>query len=641
MTPPIHSGRSYAKVTQGNQSQQKAKRPAWGAVVASNKEPASSSNPSTSYVQVVTGNKQQPPENPIHRLVVLGRFRKKPDPLASQAQEPVSVESEMTLVIPQTLKSLPPNQSDPSISQSPSIQQKIQRALNFKAKYQLKTPAQIKKALQDVTKQTADDWYNLAQELRHQKPQDRSLAEEIYKKLLSLPSLSNQQKSNFHLGLSKIASRNHDFKQKNIHLQESLKLNPNNPVALIQYGHLILIKQNQHQTAILLFKRASEQALAMNNLPLQAQALIGLGNARDGDRISHYRAALALAQQIGAPSLQAQALIGLGNAKDGAHIQHYRDALALAQQIEDPSLEAQALIGLGNARDRNDIKHYCDALKLAEDIGDLALQAQALIGLGNASDGNDIQHYHKALALAEQIKDLSLKAQALIGLGNAKDGDIIEHYHKALTFAEQIKDPSLQAKALIGLGNARDRNDIQHYLKALTLAEQIKDLSLQAKALIGLGNARDGDRVSHYHSALALARQLGDPSLQAQALIGLGNARDGDRVSHYYSALALARQLGDPSLQAQALIGLGNARDRNDIQHYRAALKLAEDIGDLSLKAQALIGLGNTYGARHQNEEAAQLFMQALNIAPSPALKEKAQRGNERALSFLELRSAS
>ncbi|MBI2706967.1 MAG: tetratricopeptide repeat protein, partial [Proteobacteria bacterium] len=211
-----------------------------------------------------------------------------------------------------------------------------------------------------------------------------------------------------------------------------------------------------------------------------------------GERRSDHqnRAALELAKKSGNKELQAQALIGLGNARDGDRIGHYREALKLAEEIGNKGLQAQALIGLGNARDGNDKEHYRAAFELAKKIGSKELQAQALIGLGNARDG--AHNYRVALKLAEEIKNKDLQAQALIGLGNARDGDRIGHYREALKLAEEIKDKDLQAQALIGLGNAcagrRNNQDALTYFED-ALSRVNPGSELYKKAEVGRSRA--------------------------------------------------------------------------------------------------------------------------------------------------------
>ena len=63
--------------------------------------------------------------------------------------------------------------------------------------------------------------------------------------------------------------------------------------------------------------------------------MIGLGNARDGDNVQHYKDALKLAEEIGDKGLQAQALIGLGNAtRDEVSLNYFQQALAVAPNDE-------------------------------------------------------------------------------------------------------------------------------------------------------------------------------------------------------------------------------------------------------------------------------------------------------------------
>jgi hypothetical protein len=363
------------------------------------------------------------------------------------------------------------------------------------------------------------------------------------------------------------------------------------------------------------------------NRNLRARALIGLGDARDGNEVEHYWEALELARSTGNQSVQAQALIGLGNARDENEIEHYRNALELARMIGKPDLQARALIGLGNARDGDRVERYREALELAQRTGNQSVQAQALIGLGNARDGNEVEHYREALELGGRTGNQSVQAQALIGLGNARDGDQAPHYHAALKLARRIGNQNLQVQALIGLGNAGDGDQASHYHAALKLARRIGNQSLQVQALIGLGNARDGNEVEHYQEALELAQSMGNQTLQAQALIGLGNARDGNEVEHYQEALELAQSMGNQTLQAQALIGLGNARDENEVEHYQEAFELAQSMGNQTLQAQALIGLGNVARSQGDMSLAYRYFQQTLGLSISPTLRQRAEKG--------------
>jgi hypothetical protein len=284
-----------------------------------------------------------------------------------------------------------------------------------------------------------------------------------------------------------------------------------------------------------------------------------------------YKKALEIAREIHDQTLEAQALIGLGNAKytnsDHPHNDYwYLEAREIAHQIHDQTLEAQALIGLGNARYTNsDHPHndywYLEAREIAREIHDQTLEAQALIGLGNARYQNtQSPWYRDALDIACQIHDQNLEVQALIGLGNARythsdHPHDYDWYRDALEIAHQIHDQTLEAQALIGLGNAR-YTDKAHsrsdwYLKVLDIAREIHDQSLEAQALIGLGNARytNSDH-SHndywYLKALEIAHEIHDQTLEVQALIGLGNyscsQRDNSKgITYYKKALKLCK----------------------------------------------------------------------------------------------------
>ncbi len=229
------------------------------------------------------------------------------------------------------------------------------------------------------------------------------------------------------------------------------------------------------------------QTFSSGNLRQEYRRLLCLGKAHRNEKAGFYFwSAKSIAEEIGDRFLEAQALIGLGNARAGT--EHYRAALVIAREIKDLSLEVQALIGLGNARDSNRIEHYRDALDIAREIKDLSLEAQALIGLGNARAGTE--HYRAALVIAREIKDLSLEAQALIGLGNARAG--IEHYRAALDIARKIGDLFLEAQAKIGLGNAycaakNNEEGLKHFSKALKIAPTQE---LRNKALSGQKKAQ-------------------------------------------------------------------------------------------------------------------------------------------------------
>ena len=95
----------------------------------------------------------------------------------------------------------------------------------------------------------------------------------------------------------------------------------------------------------------------LNDLSIQAQALIGLGNARDGNRIDHYHNALNLGKELNNLSIQAQALMGLGNAsRDQESIDYFKGVLELpcAAHVKKKAIEniqrTQRIMGFSGGR---------------------------------------------------------------------------------------------------------------------------------------------------------------------------------------------------------------------------------------------------------------------------------------------------
>ena len=96
----------------------------------------------------------------------------------------------------------------------------------------------------------------------------------------------------------------------------------------------------------------------LNDLSIQAQALIGLGNVRaDGIQIPHYRGALNLGKELNNLSIQAQALMGLGNAsRDQDSIDYFKRVLELpcAAHVKKKAIENiqrnQRIMGFSGGR---------------------------------------------------------------------------------------------------------------------------------------------------------------------------------------------------------------------------------------------------------------------------------------------------
>jgi hypothetical protein len=372
-------------------------------------------------------------------------------------------------------------------------------------------------------------------------------------------------------------------------------------------------------------------------------------SSRYGQAHFYYLEALELAQELDAPILQAEALIGLGDAQYNGHgktrIDWYFDALKIIRENRDNRLRSQIYIGLGNAR-HIDIKHpykyswYLAALKIAQKIGDNKLTVRALIGLANVkyTDETHPQYYSwyfDALKIVEKNEDNKLRAQIYIGLGNAqykRDGKTsTDWYVNALKIVEKYEYTKLKAQVYIGLGNVHynKRGKIQKdwYLDALKALEEDGDDKLKAQAYIGLGNAQynghDGKtRIDWYLDALKIVERNGDNKLKTQVYIGLGNVqykRDGKTsIDWYLNALKLLEKDGDDKLKAQAYIGLGNAQynghGKTEIDWLLDALKIVERNGDDKLKAQAYIGLGNARYIDETHLYNCNWYLEALDI---------------------------
>ena len=262
---------------------------------------------------------------------------------------------------------------------------------------------QLEKRLNEMNPTDLEGMYKVATALRHVEKKWWGLASEIFIRLTNYPQIDPSLKGFCYLGLAKIASRNYNGAEKIKYGEKAIESHPRCARFRIWLGNVYNV-HNQTYKGVAQLETALQLAGDIGDKSLQAEAHIGLGNARDGDGKDHYRKALRLAGDIGDKSLQAEAHIGLGNARDGDDKAHYREALGLAGEIGDKSLQAQAHIGLGNARDGDQKVHYREALRLAEDIKDISLQCHALIGLGNFYCGQRMneegeKYFQKALEI--------------------------------------------------------------------------------------------------------------------------------------------------------------------------------------------------------------------------------------------------
>ena len=138
----------------------------------------------------------------------------------------------------------------------------------------------------------------------------------------------------------------------------------------------VLNRMTQNKDALSLCKEIVADRLEDRaGLIVQAKAwnlsgvIYGTLNDRE-KRLDCYQKGLSLSESIGSLYTAAQALIGLGNARDGNDKVHYHNALNMGKELNDLSIQAQALIGLGNARDGNHKDHYHGALNMGKQLND-------------------------------------------------------------------------------------------------------------------------------------------------------------------------------------------------------------------------------------------------------------------------------
>ncbi|MDP1724471.1 MAG: hypothetical protein Q8L85_07185 [Alphaproteobacteria bacterium] len=341
-----------------------------------------------------------------------------------------------------------------------------------------------------------------------------------------------------------------------------------------------------------------------------------------------------------------QALIGLGNARDPERLQSdfYQKAEKIAYEKGFKQLECEALIGRWNARDPECLRYelYQDAEKIAYENGYKELECEALIGRGNARDPERLKCYQEAEKLARENGYTELLCHALIGRGNARDPEGLQCYQEAEKIAYENGYKELECRALIGRGNARDPERLQYefYQKAEKIAYEKGFKQLECEALIGRGNAHDPEGLQCYQEAEKIVYENGYKELECRALIGRGNARDPERLQYefYQEGEKIARDHGYTKLECEALIGRGNARDPERLQYefYQKAEDIARKNGYKKLNYDALMGMGNYYShAKKQNKDALYCYEDALKLNISRSDNDKARKGIERVERFL------
>ena len=171
---------------------------------------------------------------------------------------------------------------------------------------------QLEKRLNEMNPTDLEGMYKVATALRHVEKKWWGLASEIFIRLTNYPQIDPSLKGFCYLGLAKIASRNYNGAEKIKYGEKAIESDPRCARFRIWLGNVYNV-HNQTYKGVAQLETALQLAGDIGDKSLQAEAHIGLGNARDGDQKVHYREALRLAEDIKDISLQCHALIGLGN----------------------------------------------------------------------------------------------------------------------------------------------------------------------------------------------------------------------------------------------------------------------------------------------------------------------------------------
>lgn len=179
-----------------------------------------------------------------------------------------------------------------------------------------------------------------------------------------------------------------------------------------------------------------------------AKALIGLGNSLHAknelnERLDAYKTALTIIEPNLNPklspevlktwkTLKAKAHMGLGNARDENRIGHYQIAVGIAEEIKDKHLQGQALFYLANALQTEDskigddpkreerYKLYLKASQLIDPNRYLELASKIYLNMGHTNPNRDeaIRNYESAAQIATRAgyHEVAFDAYYSIGL---------------------------------------------------------------------------------------------------------------------------------------------------------------------------------------------------------------------------------
>ncbi|EKE09077.1 MAG: hypothetical protein ACD_16C00214G0007, partial [uncultured bacterium] len=141
---------------------------------------------------------------------------------------------------------------------------------------------QLEKRLNEMNPTDLEGMYKVATALRHVEKKWWGLASEIFIRLTNYPQIDPSLKGFCYLGLAKIASRNYNGAEKIKYGEKAIESDPRCARFRIWLGNVYNV-HNQTYKGVAQLETALQLAGDIGDKSLQAEAHIGLGNARDGD----------------------------------------------------------------------------------------------------------------------------------------------------------------------------------------------------------------------------------------------------------------------------------------------------------------------------------------------------------------------
>jgi CHAT domain-containing protein/Tfp pilus assembly protein PilF len=370
--------------------------------------------------------------------------------------------------------------------------------------------------------------------------------------------------------------------------------------------------------------------------------------------LARYEEVLALWERADVPSEEVAILNeigalwrGLGDSEKALPL--YQRALALALESEDRRGEALTRNNLGVAlhqlgKNRQAIDELQQAVRLREELGDSTDLAISEYGLGvvQFADGDPeaaLDSLKHALDLRRKdgnpdSQDSILTAMAYVYRDRGESDLALEMSRQALELSRAAQDRNAEANVLqIMAGIYLRRGELQQALELFTnvrdVQHQTGNRAKEAWALSSLGATTlalgESDRaLDYYTQALQIQAAMGG-AWQAYTLRDIGWVHDRQghpeqALDYYTRAYDLSVKFEDRRIEAQSLHGIGQARIALDeareatavLEH---AIALYRDVGDGFGEINGILELGRAEQALGDQDRAAALFQQALDLS--------------------------